>query len=274
MLVCPASTLEQNGLWQYSSAFAHPDPPPHRGIHWRHRGLAWAPPVGHTGRKTPLSPAPCWARPPPQIQSENSAGNPPQSPGHSSGWHKRHKQHLVSPQTWPWSGDVGLVAVRESLYAMLTQVYWQQRCLFLKVAKPKQPGGKILKKLMLHWTIQRAKWEPYHRYTMFQRLNKITFSLKAVHGSYWWEKSCVRVSKIRPLPKILSLLSLASRPDHVLQTATSDWGQWKTTGTQVEVLSFTCGLYVSFSLDWTTSSIPKMSGHRVKRKIKQGVIIC
>lgn len=76
----------------------------------------------------------------------------------------------------------------------------------------------------------------------------IDIFLKVVHGSYWWGKSHVQVSKIRPRPKILSLLSLHSRPDHVLQTAISDWGQtlWKTTGTLVEILALTyCSTFLT-----------------------------
>lgn len=86
-------------------SFAHLGPPPRRGIRLTPQSLA--PPVGNTGRKTPLSPAQCTVRPPPQTQFENSRGSLPQILGHSPGRHKQHKQHSVSQRSGPWSGNVG-----------------------------------------------------------------------------------------------------------------------------------------------------------------------
>lgn len=94
------------------SAFSHPYPPPHRDIHCRGWGLAWPPPAGHTGRKTPLSLA--LQRTRPQVKSENAAGTPPQTLARSSGWQKQHKQHYVIPQCWSWGRDVGVESSEET----------------------------------------------------------------------------------------------------------------------------------------------------------------
>lgn len=86
-------------------SFAYLGPPPRRGIRWTPQSLAL--PVGNTGRRTPLSPALCTVRPPPQTQSENSRGSPPRILGHWPGRQKQHKQHSVSQRSGPWSRDVG-----------------------------------------------------------------------------------------------------------------------------------------------------------------------
>lgn len=59
------------------------------------------------------------------------------------------------------------------------------------------------------------------------------------------------VSKIRPLPKILSLLSFAFGDLTMSYTQPFQNGgqsQWKTTGTQVEILSFICGHFLSSNI--------------------------
>lgn len=99
-----SSTQSTVGLW--SSAYSHPDRPPHRSIQCRVWGQAWPPAAARTGRKTLQTLAAGCTGPLVQEQSEEVAGKPAPALAHPSAAQKHINRTLVQLSLrWQWRGS-------------------------------------------------------------------------------------------------------------------------------------------------------------------------